>query len=198
MYLAVLDPPGGSAPPALSAAGIFALMLCALLVDYASVGPEWLRDRLAFLMGLTAIRLGWDGSIFDKYTVDTITAWIDEAKRTGNTQLAAARTEDVFKVLVGLLFLYCLGCLLPTKASAKLGRYALLAFTPASARPGMGGPGGPGGSRYRLNLRLWACAWLLGVLAELSGGLTGGALAQLISLCVRLLTPIPAWFFGVD
>lgn len=198
IHLAVVDPPGGSAPPVLSATGIFALMLCALLVDYASVGPEWLRDRLAFVMGLVAIRLGWDGGALDRYTVDTISAWIDEAKGTGNSDLAAARTEDVFKVLVGLLVIYCAGCLLPTKASAKCGRFALLAFTPASARPGGGGPGGPGGSRYRLNLRLWICAWLLGVLADLSGGLTGGALDQFISLSIRLLTPIPAWLFGVD
>jgi len=195
MFLAVVDPRGpATVAPTMSATAVFALMLTALLVDYSSFGPDSLRDRAAFLMGLAAVRVGWDGSALDRYTVDTISAWINEAKRTGNTDLAAARTGEVLGVLVCLLAMYCAGCLLPTKASAKLGRYALLAFTPAAGRSG----GGSAGSRYRLNWRLWACAWLLGMLADLGGGAIGEATQGFIDLVVRVLTPVPGWLFGVS
>lgn len=178
----------------MSATAVFALMFTALLIDYSSFGPDSIRDRLAFLMGLAAIRTGWNGSALDRYTVDTISAWIDQAKHTGNTNLAAARTGDIVGVLVCLLAMYCAGCLLPTRAQSRLGRYALLAFTPGGGKGG----GGPAGGKYRLNWRLWVCAWLIGMLADLAGGLIGGATQQFVDLDIQIFAPVPGWLFGVS
>lgn len=181
------------APVSLSFTGTVALLLCALALDYASFGPEWLRDRVAFLMALAAWRVGWDGSIVDRYTVDTLSAWVEQAKATGNTGLEGAKTGEIIGVGVCLLAMYCAGCLLPTKAHTKLGRYALLTFTPAT-KPG----GGPAGGKYRLNWRLQCCAAALGLLADLAGGLIGTATQQFITLDVEIMAPVPGLLFGVS
>lgn len=178
----------------MSPTGIFALLLLALLVDYSSFGPDSIRDRLAFLLGLAAIRSGWDGSPVDRYTVDFISGWIDQAKSTGNSSLAQASTAAIVGVLVALLALYCVGCLLPVKASAKLGGFALLAFTPGGGRAGGAGRM----SKYRLNLRLWACAWLLGMMADLAGGAVGQTVNSLVDGLVTLVAPLPNFLFGVS
>ena len=47
------------------------LLVLALIIDYMSVGPNSLRDRLAFLMGVAAIREGFNGSPLDRWTVGT-------------------------------------------------------------------------------------------------------------------------------
>lgn len=183
----------------MSPTGIFALLLTALLIDYTSFGPDSIRDRLAFLLGLAAIRSGWDGSPVDRYTVDFVSGWIDQAKSTGNTGLAQASTAAIVGVLVALLALYCVGCLLPVKASAKLGGFALLAFTPGGGAPAAASQGRPGRlSKYRLNLRLWTCAWLLGMMADLAGGAVGDTVNSLVNGLVALVAPLPNFLFGVS
>jgi hypothetical protein len=194
MILAAVAPHVAT-PAGMSGTAVFALLLTALLVDYSSFGPDSIRDRLAFLMALGAWRVGWNDSALDRYTVDTISAWIEQAKHTGNTHLAAARTGDIIGVAVCLLAMYCAGCLMPTRAQSRLGRYALLAFTAAATRGG-GGGGGPA-ARYRLNWRLQGCACALGMLSDLGGGLIGGATKQFIAMDVQIFAPVPGWLFGV-
>jgi hypothetical protein len=48
------------------------LLLLALVVDYMSVGPNSIRDRLAFLMGLVAVREGFNGSPLDDFVAQQL------------------------------------------------------------------------------------------------------------------------------
>lgn len=179
----------------MSPTGVFALILTALVVDWMSVGPNSVRDRLAFLLALPATRVGWDDSPLDRWTVQMLTTWIDEAKRTGNSTLAQASTSMVLGVLVAILAVYCVGCLLPDKASATLGDFAHHSFSKGAG----GGPRVPGAraSKYRLNTRLWLCAIFLGMLADIPGGLVGTILRAFIDADTKIVAPIPNFLFGV-
>lgn len=180
----------------MSPTGIFALLLTALIVDWMSIGPDSIRDRVAFLLGLPAIRAGWDGSPVDRWTVDMASTWIDQIKTSGNATLAQAATAQILGVLVGLLAIYCIGVLLPVKASAKLGRFAMLTFRKGGGGGGVAARGG-GGSGLRLNARLWLCAYLLGIMAELPGGLVGQLVEGAVNGLTSIVAPLPNTLFGV-
>jgi hypothetical protein len=60
------------------------VLLLALVVDYMSVGPNSIRDRIAFLLAVPAIREGFNGSPLDGWTVDLL--------RSGDP--AAARRDE--------------------------------------------------------------------------------------------------------
>lgn len=180
----------------MSPTGIFALLLTALLVDWMSIGPDWVRDRLAFLLGLPAIRAGWNGSPADRWTVDMLSTWIDQIKASGNATVAQAATVQVLGVGVGLLAVYCVGVLLPVKASAKLGRFAMLTFRKGGAAGGGGAVGKASG--LRLNGRLWLCAYLLGIMAELPKGLVGAIVLGSVNGLTALVAPLPNTLFGVS
>lgn len=183
----------------MSPTGIFALLLTALLIDWMSIGPDSIRDRIAFCLALPAIRAGWDGSPADQWTVQLISTWIDQAKNSGNPTLAQAATAQLLGVLVGGLAVYCVGVLLPVRLSSKLGRFATLTFRRAGGAANPGAPGGPGrGSALRLNGRLWACAYLLGIMAELPAGLIGSLVLGGVNVLTAVATPLPNMLFGVS
>jgi hypothetical protein len=87
---------------------------------------------------------------------------------------------------------YCVGVLAPNRWSSKLGRFATLAF-----RGGGGGAVGKGGG-MRLNGRLWACAWLLGMLVDLAGGAVGALLVGGVNGLSGIVAPLPNTLFGVS
>ena len=180
----------------MSPTGVFAILLLALVVDWMSIGPNSVRDRIAFLLALPAIQVGWDGSPLDRWTVQMLTTWIDEAKNTGNSTLAQASTSMVLGVLVAVLAVYCVGCLLPEKTAVTLGDFAKHSFTKAG---GAAVPRVPGAraSKYRLNTRLWLCAIFLGMLADLPGGIVGTILRAFIDADTKIVAPIPNFLFGV-
>ncbi len=174
-------PPGHIMSP--TAAAI--LLLLALLIDYMSIGPNSLRDRLAFLMATAAIREGFNGSPADRWTVGQATKGIEALLDTpivSGSYKAGMAVSAFLGAAVGLLFLYTVGCLLPVKASKRLGRFATLSF-PAS---GLG----------RINWKLWLVAALLGMLADLPGGAVGTATEGSVILLTGLFAPFPAWLFG--
>jgi hypothetical protein len=181
----------------MSATGVFAVLLTALVVDWMSIGPNSVRDRLAFLLALPAIRVGWDGSPLDQWTVQMLTTWIDEAKRTGNSTLAQASTSMVLGVAVAALAVYCVGCLLPERTSVTLGDFARHSFTKAGGAAAAPRVPGARASKYRLNTRLWLCAIFLGMLADLPGGLVGTILRAFIDADTKIVAPIPNFLFGV-
>lgn len=159
------------------------LLLLALVIDYMSVGPDSIRDRIAFLMGVAVFREGFDDSPLDDWTVDRLSELVDQLlSMTGGAYIAGAVTATVVGAGVGILAIYTVGCLLPVKASKRLGRFATLTF-PASAPK-------------RINMKLWVCAILLGMLADLPHGVVGQLLVAGIDLLVRLFNPLPAWLFG--
>lgn len=160
-------------------------LLLALVVDYMSVGPNSLRDRLAFLLAVPAIREGFNGSPLDGWTVDTLRTTIKQLlDATGGAYIAGASVNLLIGAAVGILFIYTVGCLLPVKTSKRLGRFATLAF--------------PQSPLYRLNLKLWVAAILLGMLADLPGGIVGDLTLGFVDFLSGLVAPIPAMLFGAS
>lgn len=160
-------------------------LLLALVVDYMSVGPNSLRDRLAFLMAVPAIREGFNGSPLDGWTVDFLRATIGQLlNATGGAYIAGASVSLLVGAAVGILFIYTVGCLLPMKASKRLGRFATLTF--------------PQSPLYRLNLKLWIAAILLGMLADLPGGIIGDLTEGFVNFLTGVVAPLPALLFGAS
>lgn len=169
----------------MSPTGVAVLLLLALVVDYMSVGPNSIRDRLAFLLGLPAIREGFNGSQLDVWTVGALTTAIDTLKQAaGNAYIAGAVTSVVLGAAVGVLAIYTVGALMPDKAARKLGRFATIKF--------------PATPMYRINVKLWICAALLALLADLPSGLVGTVLRWAIDGLVGLAATVPFTLFGVS
>lgn len=168
----------------MSPTGVAVLLLLALVVDWMSVGPNSIRDRLAFLMGIAAIQQGFDGSPLDAWTVEMLSAAIDRLKEAASgAYIAGAVTTFVLAAGIGILAIYTVGALLPDKLATKLGPWAARKF--------------PTSPVHRLNYKLWLCAILLGMLADLPSGLVGETLQLLIRLNVELWQPVPNLLFGV-
>lgn len=167
----------------LTPTGVAILLLLALVVDYMSFGPNSIRDRIAFLMGLVAIHQGFNGSALDQWTVDALSRLIDTAKSmAGGAYIAGAITQVVLSALVGIMAIYTVGCLLPVKMSSKLGKFATITF--------------PDSAMHRINTKLWVMAIFLGLLGDLPGGVVGGVLTGGIGMLTELFQPLPNVLFG--
>jgi hypothetical protein len=163
--------------------GVAVLLLLALVVDWMSFGPNSIRDRLAFLLGLVAIRAGFNGSPLDQWTVGALSGAIDTLKgMAGGAYIAGAATQIVLSALVGVMAIYTVGCLLPDKAQSKLGPFAKISF--------------PSSSMHRINYKLWTMAVLLGLLGDLPGGIVGGILNGGIGVLTEVFQPLPNLLFG--
>jgi hypothetical protein len=99
----------------MSPTGVAVLLLLAIAIDYVSVGPNWLRDRVAALMGQAAIYEGFNNSTVDHWTLQRITGAIQWGlDQTGDAYIAGASAAAIVGVLVGGVWIYGLGALLPT------------------------------------------------------------------------------------
>jgi hypothetical protein len=161
---------------AMSATMVFVVLLMALLIDWSSFGHDSLRDRVAFLLSLPAIRLGFDGSMADRWVVGVLGSVIDGAKgAAGDAYISHAKTGIVIGVVASCVFFYAIGCMVPEKWSNKLGPYARLSFS--------------SGKRHRMNYKLWACSAFLGLTADLMNGWSG----LLARWSITVLSHITAW-----
>lgn len=159
------------------------LLLMALTLDYLTVGPPWLRDRVAFVFALVAIREGFDGSPLDAWTVAQASAGISWLlAQTGGAYIAGASVNVVLGAMVGCLAIYVIGQMLPAKLVNRLGRFAALKFKPSPIN--------------KLNAQLWITAVLIGMMLDLPRGQIGAVLLWLYSLALQLVGPLPALLFG--
>lgn len=168
----------------MSPTAVAALFLLALVIDYLSIGPNSIRDRVAFCFAVVAWRVGFNGSQLDRWTVERLSAFINYGKSAaGDAYIANAVTSAVIGLFVGVLFIYTIGCLLPDKFSKRLGRVAAMAL--------------PTTGIHRLNYKLWGCAFALGVLGDLPNGWVGQLAGGFVDLLTTLVTPVPNIVFGV-
>ncbi|MEV4708886.1 hypothetical protein [Actinoplanes sp. NPDC049316] len=168
---------------AMSPTGVAVVLLLALVVDYMSVGPDSLRDRLAFLLAVPGFRDGFNGSPLDAWTVQRLHDAIGFLlEQTDGAYIAGASINVLIGAGVGILALYTVGCLLPVKAASKLGRFAAMTFPTSAIR--------------RLNWKLWLCAFLLGILADLGRGVIGEATEGAVVALTDLVGPLPILLFG--
>lgn len=181
----ILAAPAQPGTPALTPTGVAVLLMLALVVDYMSIGPGSIRDRIAFFMALPAISQGFSGGPLEHWTVDKVGAFIDALKGMAEgSYIAGATTEVIIGVAVGVLAIYTVGVLLPVKASKKLGGFAKLNWGNSAAG--------------RLNTKLWVSAALLGVLADLPRGLVGEVLRGGIGFLTSWVGILPGALFGAS
>lgn len=174
----------------MSPTAIAVVIMLALVIDWMSIGAESIRDRIAFLLALPALRAGFDGSTLDQWTVAQLTTWIDAGKAIPGGAPAQAATSGIISAIAAIIGIYCIGVLIPSVASSRLGPYAQMTFG------GRGSIGSATGHGARLNWRLWSCALALGLLADVPGGLIGDAIRIIIDLDGSMVAPIPAVLFG--
>lgn len=167
----------------ISPSDVAVLFGLALVIDWMSVGPNSIRDRIAFLIGIVAIHWGFNDSPLDHWTVGAATSGINTLKgMAGNAYIAGAATQVVLSAAVGILAIYTVGALLPDKAQAKLGKFATISF--------------PNSPMSRINIKLWVMAAILGMLGDLPGGIVGGILHGSINVLTGIEAPIPHLLFG--
>jgi hypothetical protein len=168
---------------AMSPTAVAVVLILALVVDYMSVGPDSLRDRLAFLLAVPGFRDGFNGSPLDAWTVQRLHDGLGYLlAQTDGAYIAGASINVLLGAGVGILAIYTIGCLLPDRAASKLGRFAGLSF--------------PSTGMHRINWKLWLCAFLLGILADLGRGVIGEATEGLVVALTALVAPLPTLLFG--
>jgi len=170
---------------ALSPTGCAIALILAFVIDYMSAGPDSLRDRIAFLFALAGFRDGFDGSPLDRWTVQRASdgiGWLLE--QTGDAYIAGASANAIVGAGVGALALYVVGCMLPARASKKLGRLAAINF--------------PRSPAFRINWKLWVAAFLLGILAELGKGLIAGWVETAVTWTTVLADVAIGLLFGAS
>lgn len=165
--------------------GVAVLLLFAIVVDYVSIGPNWLRDRIAFLMAIPAIYEGFNGSRIDSWTLERLTGiirWaLDQPVFTG-AYIAGASAAAVVGIGVGAVWVYGLGCILPAKASKRLGRFATMNFPPSGV--------------WAINWKLWAVAIVLGLFGDVPVAWVGDLTSGTNELLADVFAPLPRLLLG--
>ena len=102
--------------------------------------------------------------------------------RTGDAYIAAASAAAVVGILVGAVWLYGLGCLLPAKASKRLGRIATVNFPPSGV--------------WALNTKLWVVAAVLALFGDVPLGWIGDLTSGTNQLLADAFAPLPGFLLG--
>lgn len=187
--LAVAPPPAAEKASdhlGLSPTGCAVLIVIAFLLDFLTILPAWLQVRLTFASVVTAVRAGFDDSPLDKWTVDkasgAIQMALDQAK---GAYIAGASAAVLTGCLVGVLAIYCIGCMLPVKWSKKAGRLATLQWKETPIR--------------NVSPQLWVAAILLGLLADLPpDGWMATCIDAFVGACRVVAAPLPHLIFGAS
>lgn len=176
--------PGG-VERVMSPTGVAILIVIAFAVDYFSVGPAWLQTRLVFMCVVTAVRQGFDDSPLDDWTVDQasgiIQKGLDAAK---GAYIAGASANAIVGAIVGILFIYTLGCMIPVKWSKIFGRLSTAQFKETAIR--------------KMSMPVWALAVPLGLLADMPTGTVGSITVFAVDLYASFTSFLPSVLFGVS
>lgn len=184
MWLAAPAPPA-PVEHSMSPTATAVLFVIAFILDYLAIGPAWLQTRLVFAAVVTAVHVGFDDSPLDKWTVDKaselIQTGLDQAK---GAYIAGASAHVLVGCLVGILSIWTIGCMLPVKASKRLGRFAMLQFKESGVR--------------KLTPLVWALAVPLGLLADMPDGWIGGLTMFCLDAYSWVTSPLPSLIFGAS
>lgn len=171
--------------PNITPTSVAVLLILALALDAMSVGPDSVRDRIAFVMAYPVVRAAWDGSDFDTWTVGNLMRVIGAVQAEAGPTLAQASTTVILSALVFVLWMFAMGALIPDRYSARMGRFASYNFR--RARGGIGG----GAVRYQLNGKLWTFAILLGLMTDIPQGIAGDLMRFSVDVMGNLVAGIP-------
>ncbi len=163
---------------------VFVVLLLALVIDWMSIGPNSIRDRIAWMMALPAIYEGFGGGPAEHWTVGELNSLIASAKRTtGGSYIMGVTATLLLSGILGVIAIWTIGVLIPEKFSKRLGGFARLSFGDST----MG----------RLNTKLWFSAVSLGLFADLAKGVVGDALHGVIGLLAPTVGALPNLLFGM-
>lgn len=183
-----------SAAPTITPTATAVLLILALALDAGSVGPDSIRDRIAFVMAYPVAYQAWNGSDFDRWTVDNLTRLITNVKAEAGQTLAQASATAILSALILVMWAFAMGALIPDRYSARMGRFATYNF-----RRGRGGSiGGAGPARYQLNAKLWTFAILLGLMSDVPQGIAGDLIRFSLDVMGNLVAGIPNLLLEVN
>lgn len=168
---------------AMTPTGVAVLLLLAIAFDVVSIGPAWLRDRVAFLMGTAALYEGFNNSTLDRWTLALATGAIQRGlDATGDAYIAAASAAAIVGVLVGAVYVYALGLVLPQKLSHRLGRIVTVNFQEVGI--------------WKVNWRLWTIAAVLALFCDVPVGWVGEMTAGSVQALATTFAPLPGFLLG--
>ena len=169
----------------MSPTGVAVLLLAAVTIDYVSIGPNWLRDRIAFTAYIAAIWEGFNGSQIDIWTLERLTGiirWALDQPFLSGAYIAGASASALVGILIGAVWVYGVGCLLPNKASKRLGRFATINFPPSGV--------------WAINGRLLAVAVILGLFGDVPVAWVGNVTSGSNEMLAALYAPLPELLLG--
>lgn len=174
-----------TADHSLSPTAVAVLLVIAFVFDYFAIGPAWLQTRLTFICAVVAVRQGFDDSPLDKWTVDKASEFIQTLlNQAKGAYLAGASATVLVGVVVGVLSIWTLGCMLPLKASKRLGRIATAQWKETPLR--------------KMTWNVWILAVPLGLLADLPTGWVGTLTSFCMGVYSTIAAPLPSLLFGAS
>jgi hypothetical protein len=183
LALAAPDNPIINVDKALSPTAVASLVVLAFIIDFFSVGPAAFQTRATFILVATFMRQGFDDSPLDKWTVDKAAQLIQSGlDQAGPAWIAGASANAIVGFIVGALFIFCLGNMLPQKWSRRTGRMATMQWKETQLR--------------KMNPPVWIAAAAFGMLSDLPDGLIGIMCDAFSNLCLFVAGPAPALIFG--
>jgi hypothetical protein len=165
----------------LTPTGVYVLLILAFVIDYTSIGPNSIRDRVAFFIAVACINEGFNASTLDAKLAETLGAVIDQTKVwSGDAYIADAKTNIVIGAVVSIAWIFTIGVLLPAKFSSRVGKFATMTFE----------------CKTRLNYKLWASAIFLGLMTDLTQGLFGFVFQGALRYDTFIVGFLPRILFG--
>ncbi len=186
MMLAVAAPSPIAEGHYMSPTGVGVLFLLAFVVDFLSVFPVWIRDRIAFSFATAAIWEGFNGSVIDSWTIGKLIdglQWCLDREVMSGAYIAGAVPAVLLSIGVFAVWLYCLGCILPAKLSKKAGRVMTISFSQSGL--------------FQINARLWILAAVLGLFADLPRAALGIVVEGSVDSLTAFVAPVPLFLVGV-
>jgi hypothetical protein len=169
----------------MSPTGVAVLLLLAVAIDYISIGPNYIRDRIAFTMYIAAFYEGFNGSKLDSWTLERATGairWALDQPVFSGAYIAGASASAIIGILVGAAWFYGLGCMLPQKSSKRLGRFATITFPPSGI--------------WAINGRLLTVAVILGLFGDVPVAWVGDLTSGTNHMLAGLYAPLPGLLLG--
>ncbi len=148
----------------MSPSGVAVLFMMVMGLDYLSLGPDWLRDRILLIFGIAAWRDGFDGSQLDQWTLEKVTNGIDLLLTLDKlAYIGGASAAIVVGCAISILAVWALGALMPDKpwVTKYAGKWAKIDL--------------PSSNLHQLNYKIHAVGAALGMFSDLApGGALGG------------------------
>jgi hypothetical protein len=179
----------------LTPAGTVAALVLALAVDYFSFGPSSWRDRLAWPLYFVAVAEAFGGSLAANRIFVALNRGIGPALEMTHTYIATAQPSVVAGMLCGLVAIYTVGVLAPSKAQRWLGKLATMSFGNPFGGGKAGGVGKAGGGS-RLNPWVISSAAILGIMHPYMGGALGWLVRWTLAILAGPVNWAITWLFG--